>query len=44
MFEQLDGIEKKVKGPMDIGRFSLITYSMLRGEIIIKFEIPESDE
>lgn len=44
MLEQLDGIEKEIKGPMDIGRFSLKIYSMLRGEFIIKFEIPESDE
>lgn len=44
MFEQLDDIGKEVKGPMDIGRFSLMTYSMLRGEIIRKLEIPESDE
>lgn len=44
MFEQLDGIEKEVKGLMDKGRFSLMTYSMLRGEIITKFEIPELDE
>lgn len=44
MFEQLGGIRKQIKGPMNIGRFPLVTYLMLRGEILIKLEIPGSDE
>ena len=44
MFEQLGGIRKLIKGLMDIGRFPLMTYLMLRGEIVIKLEIPGSDE
>lgn len=37
-------LRKQVKGPMDIGRLPLMTYLMLRGEIIIKLEILKSDE
>lgn len=44
MFEQLGVIRKQIKGPVDIGRFPLVAYLMLREEIIIKLQVPESDE